>query len=83
MSYQQLTPELTQRIINEAVNSNLSSYQIAFKYSITKSVVDRLCRRHLGSEVYNKRESLSFDYLVSQIKLLPITKMREARKSKE
>ncbi|MCI7773166.1 MAG: hypothetical protein MR514_04815 [Succinivibrio sp.] len=38
MSYQQLTPELTQRIINEAVNSNLSSYQIAFKYSITKSV---------------------------------------------
>ena len=68
MSYQQLTPELTQRIINEAVNSNLSSYQIAFKYSITKSVVDRLCRRHLGSEVYNKRESLSFDYLASQIK---------------
>ena len=35
MSYQQLTPELTQKIINEAVNSNLSSYQIAFKYSIT------------------------------------------------
>ena len=68
MSYQQLTPELTQRIINEAVNSNLSSYQIALKYSITKSVVDRLCRRHLGSEVYNKRESLSFDYLASQIK---------------
>ena len=30
MSYQQLTPELTQKIINEAVNSNLSSYQIAF-----------------------------------------------------
>ena len=70
MSYQQLTPELTQRIINEAVNSNLSSYQIAFKYSITKSVVDRLCRQHLGSEVYNKRESLSFDYLSSQIKEL-------------
>mgnify|MGYP002770536174 CR=1 FL=1 len=68
MSYQQLTPELTQKIINEAVNSNLSSYQIAFKYSITKSVVDRLCRQHLGSEVYNKRESLSFDYLASQIK---------------
>ena len=68
MSYQQLTPELTQKIINEAVNSNLSSYQIAFKYSITKSVVDRLCRQHLGSEIYNKRESLSFDYLASQIK---------------
>lgn len=43
MSYQQLTLELTQKIINEAVNSNLSSYKIAFKYSITKSVVDRLC----------------------------------------
>lgn len=43
MSYQQLTPELTQKIINEAVNSNLSSYKIACKYSITKSVVDRLC----------------------------------------
>lgn len=43
MSYQQLTPELTQKIINEAVNSNLSSYKIDFKYSITKSVVDRLC----------------------------------------
>lgn len=68
MSYQQLTSELTQKIINEAVNSNLSSYQIAFMYSITKSVVDRLCRQHLGSEVYNKRESLSFDYLASQIK---------------
>lgn len=68
MSYQQLTPELTQKIINEAVNSNLSSYQIAFKYSITKSVVDRLCRQNLGSEIYNKRESLSFDYLASQIK---------------
>ena len=68
MSYQQLTPELTQKIINEAVNSNLSSYQIAFKYSITKSVVNRLCRQHLGSEIYNKRESLSFDYLASQIK---------------
>ena len=48
MSYQQLTPELTQKIINEAVNSNLSSYQIAFKYSITKSVVDRLGRQHLA-----------------------------------
>lgn len=68
MSYQQLTPELTQKIINEAVNSNLSSYQIAFKYSITKSVVDRLCRQNLGSEIYNKREPLSFDYLASQIK---------------
>lgn len=68
MSYQQLTPELTQKLINEAVNSNLSSYQIAFKYSIKKSVVDRLCRQHLGSEIYNKRESLSFDYLASQIK---------------
>lgn len=49
-------------------NSNLSSYQIAFNYSITKSVVGRLCRQHLGSEIYNKRESLSFDYLASQIK---------------
>ncbi len=68
MSYQQLTPELTQKIINEAVNSNLSSYQIAYKFNMTKSVVDRLCRQHLGSEVYNKRESLSFDYLASQIK---------------
>ena len=68
MSYQQLTPELTQKIINEAVNSNLSSYQIAFMYSITKSVVDRLCRQHLCSDIYNKRESLSFDYLASQIK---------------
>ena len=53
MSYQQLTPELTQKIINEAVNSNLSSYQIAFKYSITKSVVDRLCRQHCNCKLFS------------------------------
>lgn len=70
MSYQQLTPELTQKIINEAVNSNLSSYQIAYKFNMTKSVVDRLCRQHLGNEVYSKREALSYDYLTSQIKEL-------------
>ena len=70
MSYQQLTPELTQKIINEAVNSNLSSYQIAYKFNMTKSVVDRLCRQHLGNEFYSKREALSYDYLASQIKEL-------------
>ena len=46
MSYQQLTPELTQKIINEAVNSNLSSYQIAFKYSITNMAPTRSDLNH-------------------------------------
>lgn len=79
MSYQQLTPELTQKIINEAVNSNLSSYQIAFKFNMTKSVVDRLCRQHLGNEVYSKREALSYDYLASQIKELRLKKYSSDR----
>ena len=46
MSYQQLTPELTQKIINEEVNSNLSSYQIAFKYSITNMAPTRSDLNH-------------------------------------
>ena len=46
MSYQQLTPELTQKIINEEVNSNLSSYQIAFKYSITNMATTRSDLNH-------------------------------------
>lgn len=79
MSYQQLTPELTQKIINEAVNSNLSSYQIAYKFNMTKSVVDRLCRQHLGNEVYSKREALSYDYLASQIKELRLKKYSSDR----
>lgn len=79
MSYQQLTSELIQKIINEAVNSNLSSYQIAYKFNMTKSVVDRLCRQHLGNEVYSKREELSYDYLASQIKELRLKKYSSDR----
>lgn len=46
MRYQQLTPELTQKIINEAVNSNLSSYQIAFNYSVTNMAPTRFDLNH-------------------------------------
>ena len=41
------TPQITQLIVNDIANSQLSSYQIAYRYHISKTSVDHIGRSHV------------------------------------
>ena len=47
-----ITSELTQKILKDITTSELSSYQIAFKYQVNKMVVDSIGRKNLGDAIY-------------------------------
>ena len=53
------TPQITQLIVNDIANSQLSSYQIAYRYHISKTSVDHIGRSHLGDSLYDQKEQLA------------------------
>ncbi len=66
----QLDQKMVTNIINDFTTTQLSSYQIAYKYKLFKNTVERLGRSHLGDAIYEKKEKLAFGKLVEQIKEL-------------
>ena len=62
-----ITSELTQKILKDITTTDLSSYQIAFKYQVNKMVVDSIGKRNLGEIIYNKKESLAYQKLMELI----------------
>ena len=64
------TPQITQLIVNDIANSQLSSYQIAYKYHISKTSVDHIGRSHLGDSLYDQKEQLACQKLNEDIQTL-------------
>ena len=64
------TPQITQLIVNDIANSQLSSYQIAYKYHISKTSVDHIDRSHLGDSLYDQKEQLACQKLNEDIQTL-------------
>ena len=62
-----ITSELTQKILKDITTSELSSYQIAFKYQVNKMVVDSIGRKNLGDAIYKQKESYASQKLNTQI----------------
>lgn len=58
-----ITSELTQKILKDITTSELSSYQIAFKYQVSKTIVDSIGRKNLGEVIYKKKETFAFQKL--------------------
>ncbi len=63
-------PKIVADIVNDITTTQLSSYQIAFKYGVYKHTVDKLGRSHLGDAIYDKKEELAYIKLVDQVKEL-------------
>ena len=77
-----IEPEVVKNIVKDITTSQLSSYQIAYKYHLSKNTIDRLGISHLGEVIYNQKEKLAFEALIEQIKVLKnqgfsVTKMSE------
>lgn len=77
-----IEPEVVKNIVKDITISQLSSYQIAYKYHLSKNTIDRLGISHLGEVIYNQKEKLAFEALIEQIKVLKnqgfsVTKMSE------
>ena len=64
------TPQITQLIVNDIANSQLSSYQIAYKYHISNTSVDHIGRSHLGDILYDQKEQLARQKLNEDIQTL-------------
>ncbi|MGN0903353.1 MAG: hypothetical protein ACI4M9_08700 [Succinivibrio sp.] len=60
----------TESIIFEICNTKLSAYQIACKFNVSKSTVDKIGRRKLGKDFYKRRDELSTAFLLSQMDML-------------
>lgn len=63
-----IDPIIIKEIINLVATSELSSYQIAYKYKINKKKIDLIAKEHLGAEIYEKKEKLAFTKLYMQLK---------------
>ncbi|SFS40591.1 hypothetical protein SAMN02910357_00579 [Succinivibrio dextrinosolvens] len=77
-----IDPDVVKNIVKDIITSQLSSYQIAYKYHLSKNTIDRLGLSHLGEVIYNQKEKLAFEALIEQIKVLKnqgfsVTKMYE------
>ena len=64
------TPQITKLIVNDIANSQLSSYQIAYKYHISNTSVDHIGRSHLGDILYDQKEQLACQKLNEDIQTL-------------
>lgn len=63
-----IEPEVVKNIVKDITTSQLSSYQIAYKYHLSKNSIDRLGISHLGEVIYNQKEKFAFEALIEQIK---------------
>lgn len=63
----QISNNLSDKIVHDIANTELSSYQIAYKHNVHKSKVDRIGKAYLGDDIYNRKEQLAFRKLQSEI----------------
>ncbi len=62
-----ISSDVSQSIIKDITNSDLTSYQIAYKHNVSKTTVDSLGRNNLGDVIYSKKENLAYKKLIGQI----------------
>lgn len=48
-------PQKTQNIIKDITTTELSSYQIAYKYNTTRATIGKLGKAHLGDNIFRKK----------------------------
>lgn len=65
-----ISTDVSQNIIKDITNSDLTSYQIAYKHNVSKTTVDSLGRNNLGDVIYSKKENLAYKKLIGQIQEL-------------
>lgn len=61
-------PQKTKNIIKDITTTELSSYQIAYKYNTTRATIGKLGKAHLGDNIFRKKEELAMEKLCSQIR---------------
>ena len=54
-------PQKTQNIIKDITTTELSSYQIAYKYNTTRATIGKLGKAHLGDNIFRKKEELAME----------------------
>ena len=59
-----ISTDVSQNIIKDITNSDLTSYQIAYKHNVSKTTVDSLGKNNLGDVIYSKKENLACKKLI-------------------
>lgn len=62
-----LRGKVATQIINDLATSQLSSYQIAYKYKVKQKTVESLGISNLGEQIYKQKEELAISKLYSDI----------------